>query len=217
VSSPRRLIVCDLDGTLVDSGRDIATAVNLARADAGLAALPADVVVGFIGNGARELVRRAHEGTGVDTEVALGRYRAHYEAHLTDTTVLHAGVAEALVRLRERGAVLAVCSNKPRGFCVELLRRLGVVDHFDAVLGGDSTTRVKPDPEPLLVLMNRFGIGPLYTWMVGDHYTDVRAGKAAGAHTCFVHGGIGEARGEVADLVVDHFADFAARLLDDAQ
>lgn len=191
--APRvRLLMFDLDGTLVDSRADLAAAVNRMRADYGLPPLPPDVVSGYIGEGARVLVERALHPHPVDPHEALARFLAHYRAHLHDQTVLYPDVRAGLEQLRAAGWQLALISNKPEQSCRALLEHFALAGLFASVLGGDSTPHCKPHPEPLLVTLRRLGARAEDAWMIGDHRTDLQAARHAGVRSIFLTGGIGE-------------------------
>lgn len=192
-----RLLVFDLDGTLVDSTRDLATAVNraLARVLPGAPALAVDVVRGFVGEGATLLVRRCldHVGrTDAPTEALLDAFLEAYGGCLLDTTHLFPGVEETLAWLRARREppALAVLTNKPGEMSRTILDGLGVGAHFARVLGsGDGSPR-KPDPDGLVALMHQFGAAPHATALVGDSRIDVLTARAAGVVTVGVEYGL---------------------------
>ena len=202
-----RLLIFDLDGTLIDSVGDLTTAVNRLRGDFHLAPLPASTVRRYVGDGVRKLVERALQGHPTDFGTALAKYRGYYAHHMHDTTALFPGVAEGLRRLRAAGWQLAVISNKPADFCRALLARLGVADLFCCILGDGDTTALKPDPAPLCEAMRRAGATPAETWMIGDHHTDLEAARRAGVRSVFVAYGLGETGAEQPDR---HCANFAA-------
>jgi phosphoglycolate phosphatase len=201
-----RLLVFDLDGTLIDSVGDLTTAVNRLRADFRLAPLPMHVVRSYVGDGVRKLVERALQGHPADLAAAVHTYRGYYAHHMHDTTALFPGVADGLRQLRVAGWQLAVISNKSADFCKELLARLGVADVFASVLGDGDTARLKPDPEPLLEVMRRAGVAPAETWMIGDHHTDLAAARRAGVRSLFVTYGLGETGAEKPDHTCATFA-----------
>lgn len=208
----QKAVIFDLDGTLIDSRRDLATAVNLTRADLGLAPLEVDRVVGFVGEGVRRLLSRALPECPERLEEALALNHRHYCAHLLDSTRLYPGVAAALTALRTRGIPLAVVTNKPRAFTDLILAGLGVAGQFQAVVGGGDCPRLKPDPEPLLLALAACGGSAGASWMVGDHFTDLEAGRRAGMKRCYCRFGFGDPGPEVWDLAVDRPSQWAAAL-----
>ena len=209
-----RLLVFDLDGTLVDSSRDIAAAANAAigRVAPGAPEIPLDAILSFVGEGARLLVERSlrHAGLDLPADEVLPVYLECYAERLLDTTRLYAGVAEALDGLA--GTALAVLTNKPGDFSRSILEGLGVASRFARIWGaGDVATR-KPDPEGLLRLMSDLGAGAEDTWMVGDSATDVGAGRAAGVRVAGVTWGFhpGGLRAAGPDLLIDDPRDLAS-------
>ncbi len=183
-------IVFDLDGTLVDSRRDIAAAANHALTLRGYPALPLDEVAAAVGDGARVLLarlsREAPESAAVDA--LLQAFLPYYTAHAADATRLMPGAAEALVALR--ALPLALCTNKPRDTTNALLRALKIESLFSAVIGGGDLARLKPDPMPLAVIAQQFGLQASELAIVGDGPQDILCGRAAGSLTIGVLGGI---------------------------
>lgn len=183
-----RLIVFDLDGTLIDSARDLATAVNvmLKHLAPRVAALAEDEVRSFVGDGARTLVARSLAARGLmfPLEGALTIFLEAYRGRMLDTTRLYPGVREALFALRASRR-LAVLSNKAGDMSRAILGSLGVKGRFARVYGGDDVPK-KPDPAGLLQLVAELGATPGETLLVGDSRNDVRTGRAAGARTAGV-------------------------------
>ena len=171
-------IIFDLDGTLVDSLRDIATAVNLTRHDYGLPSLPESEITRLIGDGAATLVRQTVPVASDQPGAPLQRYLSHYRDHVLDSTVLFPGIDRLLERVSH--VPLGVVTNKTAALAETILRGLDVRQRFDIVLGGDSLPARKPDPEPILHLVNRWHLQPHEVGLVGDGLHDVEAGKAAG-------------------------------------
>ncbi|MFH1573387.1 MAG: HAD-IA family hydrolase [Acidobacteriota bacterium] len=185
---PRRLFLFDLDGTLIDSRRDIALSVNLALERLGLPSLPESRVVDFVGDGVDKLVLRAlRESRGGEPGPEILRQGLsvlieEYGRHLMDYTRLYPGVREMLAALD--WGTFGVVSNKLERFSRSVLSGFGLADHFCVIFGGDTFPQRKPDPTPLLRAMEICGAAPGETVMVGDSPADILAGKAAGVFTC---------------------------------
>jgi phosphoglycolate phosphatase len=184
----KRLVVFDLDGTLVDSTQDIATAFNVAtnRIAPGTAPLALDVVRALIGHGARNLVARGLERAGLrhDPATVLPVFLEAYSACLLDTTRLYPGTAETLDALASR--TLSVLTNKPGSLSRLILTGLGIEARFARVVGGGDGPASKPDPAGLLLLMREFAATPAQTLMVGDSPVDVATARAAGVEVAGV-------------------------------
>lgn len=181
----------DLDGTLVDSVADLATAVNLLRAELSLPALDIPTVRGYVGDGATFLVKRSLPD-GLYSKARLQRFLAHYAEHLLETTHVYPGIREFLAERQAAGAKMAVVTNKPHRLSTRLLAGLALDDYFPVVIGGDSLAQKKPDPLPVCFALEQLGVAPDRAILIGDHHTDLAAGRAAGIHTCFCAWGIGQ-------------------------
>jgi phosphoglycolate phosphatase len=184
------LMMFDLDGTLADTGLDIANAVNHMRGRLDLGPLDNPAVYARIGRGVDYLIRAVLPPELQDGFQESRRlFLAHYERHLLDNTRLYPRVAETLEHFHDKKK--AVISNKLRAPTVLILEGLGIADRFDLILGGDSTIQRKPDPEPLNQALIRFAVEPGRALMVGDDAGDILAGRAAGVCTCGVTYGLG--------------------------
>jgi len=209
-----QLVAFDLDGTLVDSAHDLAAATNALLAELGAATLPPEVIVGFVGEGAAVLVRRALERSGIDpgTPNALDRFLAHYDARLLDSTRPYPSMVETVTALRSRYR-LAVLTNKPERPTLQILKGLDMDGFFADVTGGDSVHGRKPDPAGLLDLVARAGITPAETLLVGDSPVDLATARRAGTQICLARYGFGyrfDANGFQGD---EHFIDEPAELV----
>ncbi|WP_331460574.1 phosphoglycolate phosphatase [Halomonas sp. IOP_31] len=187
-----RLVVFDLDGTLIDSVPDLARAVDAVLAARQLPSAGEAKVCDWVGNGARVLVERALTDALGDTEAARqldGAHReflaAYAQAPCVDTT-LYPGAREALEGLKSRGMRLALVTNKPHAFIAPILAALALDGLFDVTLGGDSLPAKKPDPAPLLHVAETLGVAPQAALMVGDSRHDIEAGRRAGFRTLAV-------------------------------
>lgn len=191
---PRHAVVFDLDGTLVDSRQDIALACNRMLTALHRDQLSEETIANFVGDGARRLVSRALEATAssqvedVDIEHALQVFLDAYAAEPTGHTRLMPGAREALDALSD--LPLAVCTNKARCTTDLVLDALDLSRHFQHVVAGDDLAHHKPHPEPLQHLAQRLGVSPQRLVMVGDGPQDVECGRAVGAYTVGVKGGV---------------------------
>ncbi len=183
-------LVFDLDGTLVDSRRDIRTAVNRLRADFSLAPLDLEAVVAMVGEGARVLVERALApvASPAAVERGLGVYLAYYDEVALATTRAYPGVAAMLDRLAA-AYPLAVLSNKGEAMSRRILDALGLAPRFRFVLGGDSLPTRKPDPAGLRLAAARLGLAVEQVLLVGDTAIDAATAAAAGAPFLLVEWG----------------------------
>jgi len=198
-ASGDRPVIFDLDGTLVDSGADIAAAANHVRIAAGLPPLAPAVALGYVGDGVQLLLERvlAHDPTtGLATrpvapaELAAGlaRFADHYAEHLLDRTSLYPGVAELLAALA--GRPLFVATNKPRRFTLAILAGLGVDHRFRRIVAGDDIVARKPDPAHLKACLAGTGLVTTAATVVGDSPNDVRAARGCGARAVAVSWGL---------------------------
>jgi phosphoglycolate phosphatase len=187
-----RLIVFDLDGTLIDSRQDLADAANALIAQRGGSPLPVEAVTAMVGEGAALLVRRALTAAGlpVDLDADLPRFLELYDERLLAHTALYPGTADALERLAAR-ATLAILTNKPQRPTEAILRGLGVHGYFAHVIGGDTAFGRKPDPAGLRHLISTAGASDRDTVLVGDSAIDLRTARAAGIRICLVRYGFG--------------------------
>lgn len=201
------LLIFDLDGTLIDSKLDLANAVNATRAHMGLPPLANELVYSYVGNGAPVLIRRSMGPEMPQPEVdrALEYFLEHYRRHSLEFTVLYPGIQDVLDEFRESGRRLAVLTNKPIGVTNDILRGMGVLDHFFRVYGGDSFDRKKPDPIGIERLMEESGTGRDRTAMIGDSAVDVKTARNAGVRSVGVTWGFQpeSLKGEAPDVLVD--------------
>lgn len=177
-----RLILFDLDGTLIDSVPDLAAAIGRALGELGHAAHSVEAVRAMVGEGQRVLCSRALLAAGAELgrlDEMLGRFRHHYSERLHEQTVCYPGVAETLRQLPAE-IVKVVATNKPGAWARRLTAHLGLAEHFGWVLGEDDVGVRKPDPALLLHLCAQAGVRPAEALMVGDSRIDMEAAHAAG-------------------------------------
>lgn len=202
------LVVFDLDGTLIDSVRDLAESTNEVIVSYGAEPLPAEAVAAMIGEGARKLVVRALAARRltVPADEALERFFAIYDRRLLNHTRPYDGVVDAVRELSSRGP-LAVLTNKPEAPARRLLEAFDIADRFRWIVGGDGPFPRKPDPRSLLHVMLQAAMPAERTVLVGDSAIDAETARRAGVRLCLARYGFGSARGPVPtdqdDLIVD--------------
>jgi phosphoglycolate phosphatase len=191
VGDLHRLIAFDLDGTLIDSRRDLADSANQLLSELGAAPLSVEAIGRMVGEGARVLVQRALTASGLtETPAALPRFLEIYDTRLLNHTQVYDGVADAVRLARER-ATVAVLTNKPAKPSEIILDALGIADLFVDLIGGDSPFGRKPDPAGLLELMKRAGATRDTTLMVGDSAIDHETARRASVRCCLTAYGYG--------------------------
>jgi phosphoglycolate phosphatase len=189
---PLKLLIFDLDGTLIDSRLDLVNSVNAMLRHFQRPELPEEIIATYVGDGAPMLIRRALGDPQDETFLgeALGYFLSYYRVHKLDHTHAYPGVPEMLAALRRgrdgSGRHMAVLSNKPVNPSRQIVEALGLKPFFDQVYGGNSFPTKKPDPEGARTLMAEAGAAPEETIIVGDSSIDVLTGQNAGAWTCGV-------------------------------
>ena len=214
--SPRDLLIFDLDGTLIDSSLDLVNSVNAMRAWVGLPSLPGEKVYSYVGDGAPMLVRRAlPDASEEQLARALRYFLDYYREHMLDATTLYPGVREALDRLHDAQVPMAVLTNKPVRFSVQMIEGLGLEMHFFRIYGGNSFEEKKPHPRGIQALMIESGAALERTMMVGDSAVDVRTARNAGVRACGVSWGFQPETFAAAppDFVIDDMRALAQRVL----
>jgi len=178
-------IAWDLDGTLVDSAPDLASALNTVLDQRGFFTLSNNEVRLMIGNGVPKLVERGFNAVGVRPDSAqldelVAMFVKVYKACATNQTRPYPGVVEVLKEIQSMNIPMGVCTNKPEAFTRQILEGLGLSGFFSSVVGGDSTKARKPDPEPVLACLRGLVSEPASSLMIGDSVHDVHAAHAAG-------------------------------------
>jgi len=180
-----KMVMVDLDGTLIHTAPDLANCANRMLRDLGRNDWPLEKVMTWIGNGVPRLVKRALTGEMMAEpdaalyDKALPLFDKHYAAAVSEFSRPFPGVVEGLDRLAAAGFQLACITNKAEAFTLPLLRNLGLHDYFKLVLSGDSLPKQKPDPLPLQHACRHFGIAPDHGVLIGDSSNDVQAARAA--------------------------------------
>jgi phosphoglycolate phosphatase len=211
-----KAVVFDLDGTLADTAADIREALVRALATEGLPPVDLASVRLMIGGGPRLLVIRALDRIGVDDDdERVSRLTEHFHAEYleqrNELSQLFAGVDEGLERMNSAGLKLGVCSNKPDDLCRLIVDNFDLGDKLDAIIGSGAGLPKKPDPAPLLHVIEKLGATPANTLYVGDSETDVRTARAAGVPVALVtYGYTVRHAGQLgADVVVDSITELA--------
>jgi phosphoglycolate phosphatase len=210
-----RALIFDLDGTLIDSQRDLIRSVNAMLQDMGREQLHEDTISGYIGHGAPQLVGKAlgNNATEAERERALKFFLAYYEDHKMDSTCAYPGVPEALERLA--AFPMAILTNKPVRVSKRILEELGLARHFGAVYGGNSFETKKPDPLGARTILREFGAAPAEAILIGDSEVDVQTARNAGTLAAAVNYGFGthDRAAYPADLYLDRLTDLVPLLV----
>ncbi|WP_019627815.1 phosphoglycolate phosphatase [Thioalkalivibrio sp. AKL10] len=190
-----RMILIDLDGTLIDSVPDLAFSVDAMMRELGLPERGEPAVRNWVGNGVERLVKRAlvndldGEPDAEQFARALPVFMRIYQENTAGRSPLYPGVREGLGQLKAAGYRLGCVTNKAERFTVPLLREKGILDDFEIVVAGDALPQKKPDPAPLLHAADKLGVDPSEALMVGDSKSDVKAARAAGFQiVCMTYG-----------------------------
>jgi phosphoglycolate phosphatase len=182
------LIIFDLDGTLIDSARDLEIATNQTRAHFGLPPLDPQLIHSYVGNGAAMLVRRALGPDADENQVrdAVEFFVKYYRLHSLANTKLYPGIQDLVAELSANRHIMGVLTNKPVRISADILAGLGLGNYFVRVFGGDSFPDKKPDPIGINTLMKETSHSASDTWMVGDSGVDVQTARNAQVRVCGV-------------------------------
>ncbi|HKY20562.1 MAG TPA: HAD hydrolase-like protein [Vicinamibacterales bacterium] len=196
------LAVFDLDGTLVDSRRDLADSANEMLASYGAPPLAEQAITSMIGSGAATLVTRVTAAAGVDAPIgeALPRFLSLYDQRLTHHTRPYDGIPALLEGLRGREMVMALLTNKPLAQSVKILETFELSRFFRWCIGGDGPWPRKPSPDGMRFLMQQASAGPSEAILIGDSSIDLQTSRNAGVRVCLARYGFGYADVVVADL-----------------
>jgi phosphoglycolate phosphatase len=221
-----KLVIFDLDGTLIDSRLDLVHSVNAALRHIQRPELPEEVIASYVGDGAPVLIKRALQGETVDEALVrkgLEFFLSYYREHKLDHTIVYPGIADTLAAIQNsangtpRGSSfgtprkLAVLTNKPVVPSRAIVEALGLGRFFAQIYGGNSFVTKKPDPEGALKLLDEFGVQSEQAVIVGDSHVDIRTGQNAGMHTVGVMYGFAPhtLADESPDVLVDHPTELA--------
>ena len=217
-----KLVIFDLDGTLIDSRLDLVHSVNAALRHIGRPELPDDVIASYVGDGAPVLIQRALGGETVEESLirkGLEFFLSYYREHKLDHTTVYAGIPQALAAIQNSAGPssngsqrkLAVLSNKPVVPSRAIVDALGLGQFFSQIYGGNSFPTKKPDPEGARKLLEEYGVQPQHAAIVGDSHVDVDTGRNAGMVTVGVTYGFAPHTlvDDPPDVLVDHPSELA--------
>ena len=209
----KKLFIFDLDGTLVDTAPDFKNSINYMLNELNESEVSLEEIRNWVGYGAKELIRRTVVNKNIPhdekrIEEMLKIFLLHYTHNIDDDSVLFNNVKNVLEFLKNNGIKLAVCTNKMERLSNILLEKLNVLHMFDYLVGGDSLSKSKPDPFPLLNICEKLNIETSNSIMIGDSVTDLNAGKGAGMPVVLVSYGYTDNKDiyNKADLVINDFS-----------
>ena len=209
----KKLFIFDLDGTLVDTAPDFKNSINYMLNELNESEVSLKEIRNWVGYGARELIKRTVVDKNIPhdeqrIEEMLKIFLLHYTHNIDDDSVLFNNVRNVLEFLKDNGIKLAVCTNKMERLSNILLEKLNVLHMFDYLVGGDSLSKSKPDPFPLLNICEKLNTEISDSIMIGDSVTDLNAGKGAGMPVVLVSYGYTDNKDiyNEADLVINDFS-----------
>jgi phosphoglycolate phosphatase len=207
-----KLIIFDLDGTLVDTSRDITNALNYAFKPYGLKELSVEDTIKMVGEGITRLIEKLLGDEKIQMrDIAIKRFLDYYSKHLIDYSSIYPHVRETLQKLNDYKK--AVISNKREYLSTRLLDKLGLLKYFDLVVGSDTTSERKPSAIPVIYVFTKLGVNPDESIIVGDSNYDIEAGKKAGLKTVAVTYGYRKKQYLMdADYIIDSIKDLLALL-----
>jgi phosphoglycolate phosphatase len=209
-----RALIFDLDGTLIDSQRDLIRSVNAMLEEMGREQLHEDTISGYIGHGAPQLIGQAlgNDATDAERDRALKFFLGYYEDHKMDSTCAYPGVPEALEELA--AFPMAILTNKPVRISRRILEALGLAKYFRAVYGGNSFATKKPDPLGAHTILREFATAPAKAILIGDSEVDVQTARNTGTLAAAVNYGFGthDRTAHPADIYLDRLADLIPML-----
>lgn len=199
------LFIFDLDGTLIDSKRDIADSVHHTMKVLGLPSISDETIYQFVGNGVTPLIQKSIEASGVASfEKALKIFKVHYDQHLLDTTQPFPGILDVLRHFSRK--TMVVVTNKPQGYSEKILKGLTLDPFFKGIFGGDTPFPKKPEPDVIHHILEVFKADPRKSVIVGDSRIDLETGHNAGIVTCGVTYGF-RPRKELEEIGCDYLIE----------
>ncbi|MDD7984545.1 HAD-IA family hydrolase [Lentisphaera marina] len=209
-----KLLIFDLDGTLIDTREDLAAAVNEMRRSYNLPTLPLEKVVSYVGDGAQKLVERSLQGHELDLDEALETMLAAYKKNICVFSELYRDCHEFLTLMKSQGIAMAVLTNKPQAMTDVILKELDLDHFFDPILGPEGAGCHKPEPGGVFKCLEINMVQANETLMIGDHHTDLRVAQNASVDNAFFTRGMGNDGGIKPTITFDTYKSLEAILLD---
>jgi len=209
------VVIFDFDGVIIDSGSDIANAVQNTLSRFKQPLLSREEVIKHVGYGSEELIRRCFPQNSSEEliKAAHQHYKQYYQDHAVIESRRYPQVEEVLQRLKSLNKKVALVTNKPEEITLKILKFFNISQYFDMVVGPESLKHKKPHPEGILKVLTAFAVTGSQAIMVGDSWVDVKAGKAARVLTCGVSYGLGNFR-DLMETSPDYVLDHLAQLFD---
>ena len=205
------LYIFDLDGTLIDTRRDLTAAVNEMLLPYGIGPKSVEEVTGYVGDGIKKVVERSFGDRSFNVEEALSVFKKSYWNHMLDTTAPYPGVMNLLSRLK--GSYKAILTNKAYRFTKAITDELGLTHYFPIIVGGDSVERKKPSTDGVEYILERAGLPTGRAVMIGDGKNDIVVAKKAGLTSVWVTYGFAD-RSRLSGEIPDYTIDIPEQLLD---
>lgn len=204
------LMIFDLDGTLIESGNDIASAVIYTLGRMSLPLLERNTITAYVGDGIKSLLERSMGDENINNvEEALDIFINYYSDHMLDTTVLYPNVKDVLDHFKDKRKVIV--TNKMHGFSCKIADELNITKYFEEIIGRDSTPYNKPDPVLLMSLVRKYSADMERTVVIGDGYNDIKLAKNSNAISCALLNGLG-IRSKLLELDPDYSCEDISEL-----
>jgi HAD superfamily hydrolase (TIGR01549 family) len=206
------VVFCDLDGTLIDSRKDLVAAINKTRKSFGLGVLPLKIVTQYIGNGVKNLTKKSFsdaKAKNINIEEACRVMKANYSKLMFVNTKLYPSVYEGLKKIAKNKFKLVLFTNKTKKEAETILLYFGILSLFSIVIGDDGKFPLKPAPDAIFDSISKLDADISKSWIIGDNWTDVECGRNAGIKTAYAAYGFGDHRNIKYDFTADSFVLFA--------
>jgi phosphoglycolate phosphatase len=207
-----KLLIFDLDGTLVDTREDLAAAVNEMRLFYALPELALEQVISYVGDGAQKLVERSLKDTGIDVQQALELMLASYKKNICVFSQVYEGCCDFLTRLKSQNIPMAVLTNKPQEMTDIILKDLELDHYFNPILGPEGAGCHKPETDGIKKCLEMYKLEKQEVLMIGDHHTDLQVAENASVDNAFFTGGMGNNGGLTPTITFDSYESLSSIL-----